>query len=158
MARGLKTTIARTGWPLRTDEDQKDADDTSTLNVTQLESIMKSPATIVDGVVEFTFDHPGSFTNEGKSFPPAMGPESEVHFQSLAGGEAASVAEFCVTAREALIATHALRTSGMNVEFQALHNHWLMDTPRLFFIHAWGTGSAAALAHTMRAVLDAIGQ
>ena len=46
----------------------------------------------------------------------------------------------------------------MNVEFTALHNHWLTDSPRLFFLHVWGGGDPSALADKMRAVLDAIGQ
>jgi hypothetical protein len=158
LAQKLKTVIAVTGWPLRTDEDTHDADDTSSLNVSALESIMNAKADVVDGVVEFSFDHPGSFTNEGKDFPPAMGPESEVHFQSIGGGRAAVVAEFAVTGSEALKAIHVLRAGGTNVEIQALHNHWLFDSPRLFFLHAWDTGNPSKVAATMRAVLDAIGQ
>ncbi|HZP47554.1 MAG TPA: DUF1259 domain-containing protein [Vicinamibacterales bacterium] len=157
LARDFKAAMAQTGWPVRTDDDKKDADDTSTLDVASLESTMRSTATLVDHVVEFTFDHPGSFTLEGKSFPPAMGPQSEVHFQATRGG-AAIVAEFAVTAAEATTAVHYLRAHGMNIEFSALHNHWLNESPRLFFVHVWGTGSAASLAHTMRGVLDAIGQ
>jgi hypothetical protein len=158
MAQKLKRVIAETSWPLRTDEDSKDADDTSSLNVAHLESIMNATADIVDGVVEFTFDHPGSFENEGKSFPPAMGPESEVHFQAISGGRAAAVAEFAVTADEALKAIHTIRTAGGSAEMQALHNHWLFDSPRLFFLHVWQTGNPSTVAHAMRAVLDAIGQ
>jgi hypothetical protein len=158
LARALKAVIARSGLTLATDDDRKDADDTSALDIPHLESIMKSTADIVDGVVEFTFDHPGSFTNEGLSFPPAMGPESEIHFQSIGQGHAACVSEFAVTGREALAAIHVLRKSGVDVEIQALHNHFLFESPRLFFLHTWATGSPSTLAHLMRAVLDAIGQ
>ena len=36
----------------------------------------------------------------------------------------------------------------------ALHNHGLLDTPRLFYMHFWGTGDAALLAQGLKAALD----
>ena len=36
----------------------------------------------------------------------------------------------------------------------ALHNHGLNDSPRLFYMHFWGTGETTRLAQGLRAALD----
>jgi hypothetical protein len=53
---------------------------------------------------------------------------------------------------------HTIRAHGGSAEVQALHNHWLSDSPRLFFVHVWQSGDASTVAHGMRALLDEIGQ
>jgi hypothetical protein len=45
-----------------------------------------------------------------------------------------------------------LRQQGIDVT--ALHNHGLMDTPRLFYMHFWATDDAVKLARGLRAALD----
>ena len=41
-----------------------------------------------------------------------------------------------------------------NMEVSALHNHFLWEEPRIFFLHYWGIGPAAKLAETVRAEFD----
>ena len=36
----------------------------------------------------------------------------------------------------------------------AIHNHRLMDSPRLFYMHFWGADDAVALARGLKAALD----
>jgi hypothetical protein len=45
--------------------------------------------------------------------------------------------------------------SGHGIAVTSLHNHLLNDEPRLFFMHFWAEGDAAALAAGLRAGLDA---
>jgi hypothetical protein len=41
-----------------------------------------------------------------------------------------------------------LRQHGIDVT--AIHNHGLMDTPRLFYMHFWATDDSAELAQGLR--------
>jgi Domain of Unknown Function (DUF1259) len=155
LAQGLKSALGAAKLSLHRDDDEEDADDVAPgLNASQLDSILRSQGMPVDGVLEYTFDRPESFTLDGHVFPPAMGPESEVHFQSLAHGKAAEVAEIALLPAEVPKALAVLRAHGQQVEVTALHNHFLTEDPRLFFVHTWGVGDAASLARTLRQVID----
>jgi len=46
----------------------------------------------------------------------------------------------------------ALRGSGINIV--AIHQHMTGETPRIMFLHYWGTGSTEVLARGLRAALD----
>ena len=39
------------------------------------------------------------------------------------------------------------------IDVTALHNHGLMDMPRLFYMHFWATDDAAKLAQGLKAAL-----
>jgi uncharacterized protein DUF1259 len=43
---------------------------------------------------------------------------------------------------------------GRAADVTALHNHALMDVPRLFYMHFWATDDAAKLARGLKAALD----
>jgi biotin operon repressor len=45
-----------------------------------------------------------------------------------------------------------LRQHGVDVT--AIHNHALMDTPRLFYMHFWANDDPMKLAHALKAALD----
>jgi len=45
-----------------------------------------------------------------------------------------------------------LRHSGINIV--AIHNHMLMESPRVIFLHFWGVGKTTDLAKTLKAALD----
>jgi hypothetical protein len=155
LARGVKAALAATHLSILKDEDEQDADDKAPgLNQDALEAILKCTGKPVDGVLEFTFDRPEAFALSGRSFPASMGPESEVHLQSLGDGRAAEAAEIALLANEVPKALRVLHDAGQHVRVTALHNHFLNEEPRLFFLHTWGTGDARGLARTVRAVLD----
>jgi len=46
----------------------------------------------------------------------------------------------------------ALRGAGINIV--AIHQHMTGESPRIMFLHYWGTGSTEALARGLRAALD----
>jgi hypothetical protein len=46
----------------------------------------------------------------------------------------------------------ALRHAG--IQIVAIHNHMIGETPRVIFLHFWGTGSTTALAGGLKAALD----
>jgi hypothetical protein len=46
-----------------------------------------------------------------------------------------------------------MRHEGINIV--AIHQHMADEQPRILFLHYWGKGSASALAHSLKVVLDA---
>jgi len=50
----------------------------------------------------------------------------------------------------------ALRSNGINIV--AIHHHMTGTTPTVFFLHYYGTGSAAKLAAGVRAAVDQLGR
>jgi hypothetical protein len=49
----------------------------------------------------------------------------------------------------------ALRRSGIRIV--ALHNHMIGESPRVLFLHFWGTGSTKTLAEGLNAALGTQG-
>ena len=155
LAQGVKAALAATRVGVHTDEDSKDSDDRAPgLNQPALDAILKTTGMPVDGVLEYSFERPENFTLDGHALPASMGPESEIHFQALAGGQSFEVAEFALQENEVKKVTAYLEAHGQNVRVSALHNHFVGENPRLFFLHTWGIGDASALARTLRGALD----
>jgi hypothetical protein len=50
----------------------------------------------------------------------------------------------------------AILSAGLDVT--ALHNHFFFDSPRMYYMHVHGTGSAAELAKKVKPALDLIGR
>jgi hypothetical protein len=50
----------------------------------------------------------------------------------------------------------AVLTAGLDVT--ALHNHFLFDAPRMYYLHVHGVGSAAELAKKIKPAIDLIGR
>lgn len=60
--------------------------------------------------------------------------------------------DFAMLEQEVQPVLKALRGSGINIT--AIHNHMLMDSPRMVFLHFWGAGSTVDLAKGLRSALD----
>ena len=88
----------------------------------------------------------------GRVGPPAMGVATAINVEPTGDGRAAATGDFVLTAAEVNPVIRALRAGGITVA--ALHSHMLDESPRLFFMHFWGTGDPAALARTLRTALD----
>jgi len=44
------------------------------------------------------------------------------------------------------------------IEVVAVHNHMVHESPKIFFLHYWGTGNAIQLAKGLKAALDCTGR
>ncbi len=86
------------------------------------------------------------------AFPAELGAASMFMFERGGGGSIDVVAEFALLATEVQPTIQKLREAGFRVS--AAHNHFLNENPRLFFLHAYGQGSAASLSQVIRTVLD----
>jgi uncharacterized protein DUF1259 len=80
-----------------------------------------------------------------------MGVTTVMNFQALADGKAAITGDFVLIDREVNPVARTLRQNG--IEVTAIHNHGLMDSPRLFYMHFWGTDDAVRLAQGLKAAL-----
>jgi hypothetical protein len=86
--------------------------------------------------------------------PKSMGISTAINFQPTGNGTAAITGDFVLTAGEVPQVISALRRNGITVT--ALHNHMLVETPRLFFMHFWAKDDVVKLATGLRAALDAM--
>jgi hypothetical protein len=151
LAHVVRQVLAKTSAPPPATPPQSHAD-VSGLDDSKIKSIIQpDDAVNAHGVLSLTVDRNGVKYN-GMSLPAAMGAESDFNFQSIGGGKAELAAEFSLTANEVEPVLNVLRSYGINVT--AEHNHFLLDSPRLFFIHAWGVGNDITLAHAVRAALN----
>src|SRR5438105_4363087 len=71
------------------------------------------------------------------------------------GGMEVMMGDLVLTEDEVNPVMSALLTNGLDVT--ALHNHFLFDSPRVFYMHVHGHGTAADLAAKVKPVLALIG-
>ena len=83
---------------------------------------------------------------------PAMGVTTVMNFQATADGRAAITGDFVLIDKEVNPVARALRQHGIDVT--AIHNHGLLDMPRLFYMHFWAVDVTAKLAQGLKAALD----
>ena len=156
LAQTLRNAIAQSALPPINDDNSQDSDDTAPgIDTKTIQSLIGGDEQALDGVWEASVDFPGTVTIEGVDAPAAMGPQNEFHFQPTGGGNAASVAEICVTGTQVDTVVKTLKQNGFQVT--ALHNHWTEDNPHLFFIHAWKVDNAVAMAKVYQTILKQIG-
>jgi hypothetical protein len=117
-----------------------------------IDAALGTPGTNDGGIYKFTFARRETVTDHHRVLPPAMGVTTALNFQPLGGGQAAVNGDFAMVADEVQDVLMALRRGGLSVI--ELHNHGLMDEPRLFYTHFWAVGDGVALARALRAAVD----
>jgi len=104
------------------------------------------------GVFQITVPRAETISEMGHPLLPAMGVTTVMNFQATAEGKAAITGDFVLIDKEVNNVARTLQRHGIDVT--ALHNHGLMDMPRLFYMHFWATDDAAKLARGLKAALD----
>jgi hypothetical protein len=104
------------------------------------------------GVFQVTVPRAEAITEMGHPLLPAMGVTTVLNFQPIADGKAAITGDFVLIDKEVNPVAQTLRQNGIDVT--AIHNHGLMDLPRLFYMHFWATDDPAKLARGLKAALD----
>src|SRR5215467_3439884 len=123
------------------------------LDTKQIEQALgRSGRDIGGGVFQVTAPRAETITEIGVPLLPAMGVVTVMNFQPIPDGKAAITGDFVLLDKEVNPVARALRQHCIDVT--ALHNHGLRDTPRLFYMHFWGTDNAAKLAQGLKAALD----
>jgi hypothetical protein len=110
--------------------------------------------TTPDGIVRIGWSRTDvAVTVDGMALPPAAGLGSWAAFAPMGGG-AMVMGDTVVFEDEVDAAIDAAFAHGLSVT--AIHNHFLHDTPKVYFMHIGGEGSPGALAAGVKAVWDAI--
>src|SRR5262250_739492 len=104
------------------------------------------------GVFQVTVPRVEAITAMGQPLLPAMGVVTVMNFQPTTDGKAAITGDFVLLDQEVNPVAASLRQHDIDVT--ALHNHGLMDTPRLFYMHFWANDDAVKLARALREALD----
>ena len=118
----------------------------------QVEQILGHAGKVNGGILQFSVPRSETITDAGMTIPPSMGVATALNFQPTGDGKAAITGDFVLLGSEVNPVIKALRQNGVDVE--ALHNHMLMEHPRLFFMHFWANDDALKLAKGLRAALD----
>lgn len=108
--------------------------------------------TVSGGVLHIGVPRAEAVRDAGTEIPSTMGLSTALNFQPTGEGRAAITGDFVLVATEVNPVIRMLRANG--IEVASVHNHLLMDEPRLFFLHFWANGDAVTLARGLRAALD----
>lgn len=122
------------------------------LDTQRLDEIMGIEGKAAGGVYKFSVPRPEEITVDGVKVPSAMGTAMPLNFQPTGAGRAAINGDFVMRAEEVDSVVRMLREADIKVV--ALHNHFLTDEPRLFFLHFWADGDAETLARGLRRALE----
>jgi len=123
------------------------------LDVARLDKIVGWPGKANGGVYQFSIPRPERILDGGMPVPPSMGLAIALNLQPTGGGKVVGTGDFVLLDNEVEPVLRALRRAGIDVT--ALHNHLGQEQPRLFFMHFWANGDAAAVAGGLRKALDA---
>ena len=123
------------------------------LDIKQIEQALgRGGRDIGGGVFQVTVPRAEAITEMGHPLLPAMGVTTVLNFQPIADGKAAITGDFVLIDKEVNPVAQTLLQNGIDVT--AIHNHGLMDMPRLFYMHFWATDDPAKLARGLKAALD----
>jgi len=152
LAKALRQALSASGTPFGPSAPSAPATAPG-LDPKQIEQALgRAARDIGGGVFQVTVPRAETVTEMGHPLLPAMGVTTVLNFQPTADGKAAITGDFVLIDTEVNPVAQTLLQSGIDVT--AIHNHGLMDMPRLFYMHFWATDDPAKLARGLKAALD----
>jgi Domain of Unknown Function (DUF1259) len=153
LARALRQALAASATPLGGGAPAGAPGGAPAIDSKQIEQTLgRAGRDIGGGVFQVVVPRAEAITENGMPLLPAMGIATVLNFQPLDGGKAAITGDFVLVDKEVNPVARALRQHGIDVT--AIHNHGLLDTPRLFYMHFWAVESPVTLAQGLKAALD----
>jgi len=153
MARALHQALAASGTPLGGGAAAPAPTAGPALDTKAIEqAIGRSGRDVGAGVFQITVPRAEAITEMGEALLPTMGVVTVINFQPTSDGKAAITGDFVLIDKEVNAVAKTLRQHGIDVT--AIHNHALMDTPRLFYMHFWANDDPTKLAEGLKAALD----
>ena len=153
MARALRQALSASGTPLGGPAPASAAAGGPTLDTKAIEQALgRSGRDVGAGVFQVTVPRAEAITEMGQPLLPAMGVVTVMNFQPTSDGKAAITGDFVLIDKEVNAVAKTLRQQGVDVT--AIHNHALMDVPRLFYMHFWANDDPVKLAQALKAALD----
>ncbi|OWT42514.1 hypothetical protein VFPPC_18345 [Pochonia chlamydosporia 170] len=150
LARTLRTALGLTKTPL-TAPAPNNGTSPLPFNTTALDSIIGYPGKANNGVYQYSIPRAETIMDGEMTIPPAMGVATAINFQPTGRTTAAITGDFVLLASEVPLVLQVLSESGIQVN--ALHNHMLTDSPRLFYIHFWAVDEVVKLGNALRSAL-----
>ena len=151
LAQGLRQALAGSATPLG-GSPAAPAASGPVLDTKLIEQALGQSGRDAGGVFQVTVPRAEAITEMGAPLLPAMGVVTVLNFQPTSEGKAAITGDFVLVDKEINAVASALRRHGIDVT--AIHNHGLLDTPRLFYLHFWANDDPIKLARGLRAALD----
>jgi hypothetical protein len=152
LARALRQALSASGTPFGASAPSAPAT-TPGLDPKQIEQALgRVGRDIGGGVFQITVPRAEAITEMGHPLLPAMGVTTVLNFQPTVDGKAAITGDFVLIDKEVNPVAQTLLRNGIDVT--AIHNHGLMDMPRLFYMHFWATDDPAKLARGLKAAVD----
>ena len=152
MAKALRQALSASGTPLGAAGAAPVASGGPALDTKQIEQgLGRSGRDIGGGVFQVMAPRAEAITEMGVPLLPAMGVVTVMNFQPTADGKAAITGDFVLIDKEVNAVARALLQHGIDVT--AIHNHGLMDMPRLFYMHFWANDDPIKLAQGLKAAL-----
>jgi hypothetical protein len=154
LATALRQALSASGTPLGSGSSAAAAPPAGPgLNTKQIEQGLGRTGRAMDGgVFQVTVPRAEVITEMGVPLLPAMGVTTVMNFQPTGDGKAAITGDFVLIDKEVNAVARALMQHGIDVT--AIHNHGLMDMPRLFYMHFWANDDPLKLAQGLKAALD----
>src|SRR5437667_7461611 len=153
MARALRQALSASGTPLGGSAPAPAPVAGPTLDTKAIEQALgRSGRDLGAGVFQVTVPRAEPITEMGQALLPGMGVVTVMNFQPTSDGKAAITGDFVLIDKEVNAVAKPLRQHGVDVT--AIHNHALMDTPRLFYMHFWANDDPVKLAQALKAALD----
>ena len=153
MARALRQALSASGTPLGGSAPAPAPASGPALDTKAIEqALARSGRDVGGGVFQLTVARAETITEMGQPLLPGMGVVTVMNFQPTADGKAAITGDFVLIDKEVNAVAKTLRQHGVDVT--AIHNHALMDTPRLFYMHFWANDDPVKLAQALKAALD----
>jgi hypothetical protein len=119
------------------------------LDSKKIENVLGVKGQLSNGVYKITIGRTTSMHNV--EVGNAMGINT---WAAFAGSDNKAVVDgdFVMLEEEVQPVLKALRRAGINIV--ALHNHMMMESPKMMFLHFWGIGSTTNLARGLKAAMD----
>jgi hypothetical protein len=154
LATALRQALSASGTPLGSGSSAAAAPPAGPgLDTKQIEQGLGRTGKAMDGgVFQVTVPRAEVITEMGVQLLPAMGVTTVMNFQPTGDGKAAITGDFVLIDKEVNAVARALMQHGIDVT--AIHNHGLMDMPRLFYMHFWANDDPVKLAQGLKAALD----
>jgi hypothetical protein len=153
MARALRQALSASGTPLGSPAPSAAPATGPTLDTKAIEQALgRSGRDVGAGVFQVTVPRAETITEMGHPLLPGMGVVTVMNFQPTSAGKAAITGDFVLIDKEVNAVAKMLRQHGVDVT--AIHNHGLMDMPRLFYMHFWANDDPVKLAQALKAALD----
>src|SRR5256714_6346998 len=153
MARALRQALSASGTPLGSSAPPSGPATGPTLDAKAIEQALgRSGRDVGAGVFQVTVPRAEAITAMGQPLLPGMGVVTVMNFQPTSDGKAAITGDFVLIDKEVNAVAKTLRQHGVDVT--AIHNHALLDMPRLFYMHFWANDDPTKLAQALKAALD----